>query len=98
MGDNAMKTEKRKIFLTVYGWTVKLCLAVLWAILVFAPEPVLARTELRIAASIVFALAMLYSWMKKTLWPDGRTSKTGKEIAAVMIAVLLLRLLWITFA
>ena len=42
-----MGWKRREVLLTALGALVAFCLTVLWAILVFAPEPVLGRVELR---------------------------------------------------
>ena len=93
-----MKPDIRKVLLTVFGAVVDVALVAVWAVLVFAPEPVLSRVELRLAFPILFALAMVYSWLKKTWQPEQHTPKAVKIAAVVMIAVLLIRLMWITFA
>lgn len=92
-----MKSDKRKILLTALGGLAALCLAVLWAILVFAPQPVLERVELRLAICLAFALEILYSWLRKKYLPERRIPRAVKVAAVGMIAVLLLRMLWISF-
>lgn len=93
-----MKQDVRKLLLTVFGAVVDVALVAVWVVLVFAPEPVLNRVELRLAFPILFALAMVYSWLKKTWQPEQHTPKAVKIAVVVMIAVLLIRLIWITFA
>lgn len=93
-----MGRDARKFLLTVCGVFVTAALTGMWAVLVFAPEPVLDRVELRLAFSFLFALAMVYSWIRKTWQPEYRTPQAVKIAAAAMIAVLLLRLVWIFFA
>lgn len=93
-----MGRDIRKILMAACGVFLTAALIVMWAVLVFAPEPVLDRVELRLAFSILFVLAMVYSWIRKTWQPEYRTPRAVKMAAAFMIAVLLLRLVWIPFA
>lgn len=93
-----MEWKRREVLLTALGALVAFCLTVLWAILVFAPEPVLGRVELRLAVCLCVVPEILYSWLRKKYLPERQISKAVKVAAAVMIAVVLLRLVWITFA
>lgn len=90
-----MKQDHRKTLMNILGGLVAFALAVLWAVLVFAPPLVLERVELRLAVCLCFALEILYSWLRKKYLPEGRTPAAVKALAVGMIAVLLLRLLWI---
>ena len=47
-----MKQDTRKLLLTVFGAVVDVALVAVWVVLVFAPEPVLSRVELRLAFPI----------------------------------------------